>query len=122
MARYIDLDKLLKGLEDELKDKNPNDIAYLIFKLFIGRLNHEPTADVVPMSEVGELKAIIADHKASEERLEELYSNAKADVASEIFAEIEKHILENCCVTDDDVDGIWKHIAELKKKYVEGEG
>lgn len=55
MARYIDLDKLLKDLEDELKDKNPNDIAYLVFKLFIGRLNREPTADVVPKSEVAEI-------------------------------------------------------------------
>jgi uncharacterized protein YukE len=43
----------------------------------------KPTADVVPKSEVEELKAIIADHKANEERLEELYSNAKAEVEKE---------------------------------------
>ena len=43
----------------------------------------------------------------------------KQEIAREIFEEIERYILGNCCVTDDDVDMIWKHIAELKKKYTE---
>ena len=51
-------------------------------------LSKIPTADVVPKSEVEELKAIIADHKASEERWEELYSNTKAEVAREISRDI----------------------------------
>ena len=47
MARYINLDNLIKGLNDTLKDKDQKDFAYKIFKVFIGRLDKEPTADVV---------------------------------------------------------------------------
>ena len=71
-------------------------------------VENAPEADVVPKSEVAELKAIIADHKANEERWQELYAdtvdkwekayeeleikleNARAEVAREIFEEIEK--------------------------------
>lgn len=80
MARYIDLDKLLEGLEDELKDKNPNDIAYLIFKLFIDRLNHEPTADVVPKSEVDDWIITAKENLIRIEELEAELSKANADV------------------------------------------
>ena len=59
-------------------------------------IDRQTTTDVVPREEVERIKR-------------------------EIFEEIEKHILENCCLTEDDVDGIWKHIAELKKKYMEEE-
>ncbi len=93
------------------------------------------TADVVPKSEVerwyheyhvvkDELKQERMEYRATEKLADKYFlelQTAKVEVAREIFEEIEKHILENCCVTDDDVDGIWKHIAELKKKYTEGE-
>lgn len=63
--------------------------------------------DFVPKSEVLEMRKYYKMHS-------EILARA-------IFAEIERHIIENCCVTDDDVDGIWKHIAELKKKYTNGD-
>ena len=121
MARHIDLDRLLKGLEYELKDKNPNDIAYLVFKLFIGRLNQEPTADVVPKSEVDKWKEINEQlHKEMSERMLEEVKVAKKYLAREIFEEID-------VLVDD-----YKHsyiqsiqfiaeLAELKKKYTEEE-
>ena len=67
---------------------------------------------------VEELKAIIADHVACEERLEELYSNAKADVAREIFEEIEYLIWQN---DTHPASELREGIAKLKKKYTEGE-
>lgn len=63
---------------------------------------------------VEELKAIIADHKASEERWEELYSNTKTEVAREIFEEIER-IFDGKKY----VPYPLYEIAELKKKYAE---
>lgn len=70
MARYIDADKA----KELWSGDHPTQIA--MRRIF----DDLSTADVVPKSEVEELKAIIADHKASEERLEELYSNTKAEV------------------------------------------
>lgn len=110
MTRYIDLDKLLKGLEDELKDKNPNDIAYLVFKLFIGRLNYEPTADVVPMSEVAR----------------EIFGEIYKSVASKIPMEIRPIFKDDRDFDVGFINGrrdalldVLVLIAELKKKYTE---
>ena len=78
--------------------------------------------DVVPNSEVEELKAIIADHKASEERWEELYNNAKVEVAREIFEEIESKLILNKaihCGQKFYYTRIADDISELKKKYTE---
>ena len=115
MARDIDLDKLLKGLEDELKDKNPNDIAYLVFKIFICRLSQEPSADVVPKSEVERLKdkyEIIYQPKGMIE------ANAKSEVARKIFEEIENFI-PRFKVGYFSYMSLTEGITELKKKYLE---
>lgn len=107
-------------------------------------LKAELTPLYVPKSEVAELKAIIADHKANEERWQELYAdtvdkwekayeeleikleNEKAEVAREIFEEIERLISNECLVFKDEngirgyVDAsVHYAIAELKKKYTE---
>lgn len=96
-------------------------------------------ADVVPKSEVAELKAIIADHKANEERWQELYAdtvskwekayeeleikldNAKTDVAREIFEDI-KTCMKN--FEDDDDSYLLKKcefefLCENSKRYTE---
>ena len=90
------------------------------------------TADVVPKSEVEELKAIIVDHKANEERWQELYADTvdkwekayeeleikletiKTEVAREIFEEIER-IFDGKKY----VPYPLYEITELKKKYAE---
>lgn len=61
-------------------------------------------ADVVPKSEVEELKAIIVDHKANEERWQELYTEALWNRVNGII---------------DVLRGIDGFIAELKNKYTE---
>ena len=125
MAKYIEGKSLLNALKEERKKGN-----FVFTEKWIKEIIDDlPTVDVVPKSEVEELKAIIADHKASEERLEELYSNAKTEVAREIFEEIEKMLENQEVVTKNQREkelGDWifhnyipKKIAELKKKYTE---
>ncbi len=49
-------------------------------RIAINDVKRFTAADVAPKSEVDELRAVIADHKASEEQWEELYNNAKSEV------------------------------------------
>jgi hypothetical protein len=127
MARYIDADKVMEkishitvtvmgGRSDgkTIFVKALNSYREEVLK----RIEDAPTADVVPKSEVEELKAIIADHKASEERLEELYSNAKSEVAREIFEEIDRIIFGTIIPNDCAIISI-ANLAELKNKYTE---
>jgi transcription initiation factor IIE alpha subunit len=94
----------------------------------VGCGNFLDTADVVPKSEIEELKAIIADHKASEERWEELYSNTKTEVARKIIKDLVKFAddkerqmsFHGDSVWYIDADDVTDFIAELKKKYTEG--
>lgn len=93
-------------------------------------------ADVVPKSEVEELKTIIKDYQANEERWQELYfdtvnkwekayeeleiqlEKAKAEVAREIFEEIEHRAYGfGCCF----VEMTRTTFDEIKKKYTESE-
>jgi hypothetical protein len=113
MPRYIDADRLMTKIHELYVQ--PNIELWQVVKC----VGNSPTADVVPWSEVEKLKDEIDRLKYNLKAVIEEIPETKREVAREIFAEIEKHILENCCVTDDDVDGIWKHIAELNKKYTE---
>jgi hypothetical protein len=81
-------------------------------------VNKAPTADVVPKSEVEKLKAIIADHKASEERWEELFSNTKTEVAREFIDAVDSMLNLVCAMTGLELTYLGKY-AELKKKYTE---
>jgi hypothetical protein len=100
----------------------------------VGVLYHLPPADVVAKSEVDreikvwqELYADTVDkwEKAYEE-LEIKLENAKADVAREIFEEIEKALSDNfhadCqmgdCIEDYYDCDLADDIAELKKKHI----
>ena len=128
MARYIDADKLKERLlvisvvSDDLYGMGINrglDRAETAIDMM-------PTADVVPKSEVEEMMIGKANSLCAKFLIDEQEGRGKAlmaehdrELARGIFEEIEKYILENCCVVDDDVDIIWKHITELKKKYTE---
>ena len=103
MAQYFDADELLNRMPDDLP-----------YKASVKRvLMQAPEADVVPKSEVERvyynLQAVL------EERAE-----TKQEIAREIFEEIESVIMrffrETCY--DYSLDNA---IAELKKKYTEGE-
>jgi hypothetical protein len=106
MARYIDADALLENLKKQYGEElgwqatvNMSDVGMMI--------EDAPTADVVPKSEV---------HESVEKLMsatDKVICEAKREVASEIFAEIEREIKNHgICYAQ-------RKIAELKKKYTE---
>ena len=86
-----------------------NDNADKMCKLF------KPTADVVPKSEVEWLEEMVVD------KCNRCLKRWSEVVAKEIFEEIEKTFIDSAALPDCarfvDID----KIAELKKKYTEGE-
>ena len=97
------------------------------------------TADVVPKSEVEEAEAEIERLKhildcyalqyGTVKEQQDVIDKANQEVAREIFEEIEKALSENfhadCqmgdCIEDYYDNNLQDNIAELKKKYTEGE-
>lgn len=47
--------------------------------------------------------------------------NARAEIATEYADKLQRYILDNCCITSDDVDGIWKQINEIVKGHTENQ-
>ena len=152
MARYIDADDIIKAIKNRFKvyheipcsqdDRRVQEIVGLVIRT----IDEQPTADVVPKSEVERLEeelddftvASLAECKACGEKtrkviegLQKRLANAKAEVAREIFEEIEKETArvyndfmyhqENAPMIAPYViafsDKIDIDIAELKKKY-----
>ena len=136
MARYIDADKLIAHLKDEIKGCEPpfgsrangKSIAYgtkLGLKSAISFAETLSTADVIS-------KEFLT--RKEDEAYERGYAEAKADVAREIFEEIEKVIGEKYnryvfgnneldSIEQDAIinfsDSLSDCFAELKKKYTE---
>ena len=124
MARYIDADKLIAHLKNEIKGceipfgsrANGKGIAYgttLGLKSAISFAETLSTADVAPKSEVEKLEVYIDDLNDSKEHLCVMLEEAKADVAREIFEEI----YEDCFDQFGYIN--YEALAELKKKYTE---
>jgi len=132
MARYIDADELKKQVDlvqvlmmgGRCQSKTLlNETMEIYKKGIFKKIDEQPTADVVPKSEVKWLESevdrllLLVDYNHSV--LEQEVQDAKAEIAREIFAEIEKHKTipfgAKCEVIPFYV------IAELKKKYTEGE-
>lgn len=124
MARYIDADRFKRNLENAMKKMHViNGVHAVGLEEVIESLNRQPTADVVPKSEFEQLKEYIDDLNDSKEHLCAMLEEARADVAREIFEEIEKHAM----VGQTPFGLILYQIgvgtlAELKKKYAEGKG
>ena len=130
MARYIDADKLIAHLKDEIKACEPKfygrvngkSVAYgteLGLKSAISFAETLSTEDVVPKSEVEKLKADVEVWKQNRFNIYqklECYKMTRAKVAREIFEEIEKHLIFNAYGIATISD---KTFAELKKKYTE---
>ena len=74
-----------------------------------------PTADVVPKSEVERLEKDNEDLRNVLTNTINKYRNCEAEVAKEIFEEIEREIKNH------GIAYAQRKIAELKKKYTEGE-
>ena len=133
MARYIDADKLIAHLKDEIKACEPKfygrvngkSVAYgteLGLKSAISFAETLSTEDVVPKSEVEKLKADVEVWKQNRFNIYqklECYKMTRAKVAREIFEEIEKHLIFNAYGIATISD---KTFAELKKKYTEDKG
>ncbi len=115
MARYIDADKMMDGYCTTF----PYNLEYCDEGDLIEWLNAQPTADVAPRAELDrvarELERVEALYFAKDTQLE----NAKAEVAREIFEEIEFDIHQLMFDREETraiaIEGI---IANLKKKYV----
>ena len=120
MARYIDADAAIRLIEMD---------ALLQFgytkRDAIDCIKATPTADVVPKSEVDEMKIILATYALRDririfEEIEEIFNKRVAfytDMAKQSKF-TEKHyaetMIKNCEI-------YLQEIAELKKKYTEGE-
>ena len=136
MARYIDADDIIKAIKNRFKvyheipcsqdDRRVQEIVGLVIRM----IDEQPTADVVPKSEVEELNRECESlgktvNEASEliRKLKGKVEQAKQEVAREIFAEIEEAHDE--CIWVDITTRIgylqqtkFDHkLAELKEKY-----
>ncbi len=126
MPRYIDADALLKGLELSIKswsgDCNSNAPTMVrAYQDVVYRVKKAPTADVAPRAEVERLTVELQAMRGAANSYKMHYENAKAEVAREIFEEIDKYAK---VVTKIAQDGkvVWESPiswAEIKKKYTE---
>lgn len=146
MARYIDADKLMAHLQDEIEGcrkpfccrANVKNVAYgtmLGLKSAISFVETLSTADVVPKSE-SEFDSIPVE--AAQALKEKAVEKAKAEVAREIFEELYKSVaskipMEIRPIFKEDMDfdvgfingkrdallDVLVLLAELKKKYTE---
>jgi hypothetical protein len=153
MARYIDaveLQRRICGAKCGCEHEECGCEGDCVFEHFIF---HSPTADVVPRAEVEKLHEVIFKkedlmQKIAEERnkyadelevVKDTNEHLKAEVAREIFEEIESFIKERYnavdelyCESDEDItdafygakietyNQVGGFIDELKKKYAEG--
>jgi hypothetical protein len=135
MPRYIDADELYKKLYPlDLADKSKYTINA---KAVADAITNIPTADVVPKSEVARLEQ---ENETIKDNLDVMLEEAKAEVAREIFEEIENAIDLKFLIIKKMLDskggrangktilvaecGVLtatkRLLAELKKKYTEG--
>ena len=115
MARYGDLDALLENLKKQYGEElgwqgtvNMSDVGMMI--------EDAPTADVVPKSEVERLRDINSLLTEAGQEWQKRYENLAREIFEEIDTMIFGAIIPNDCV----IISIAK-LAELKKKYTEGE-
>ena len=132
MARYIDADALIENVKRVYCTdcNNYNEVRCRACGTddALDMIEDAPTADVVPKSEVEKLQEAYNDRLAKDIQTNaEFVKHAKAEVAREIFEEIDS-LLKIFCdeplySSDDlvcDIADLVYDIAELKKKYTEG--
>ena len=135
MARYIDADKLVDRLKVSPIFQDFNTDGYFIRDMVIDLVGCQPTADVVPKTEVEELsnryEDLMLKHIDLAKDHDELIAwgghikskdkaRIRAEIAREIFEEIEKIAMHGvtsfglCLMSMGEAA-----FAELKKKYTE---
>ena len=142
MARYIDADKLsiyFNALAEHAEMEGLQNMAH-VHRRCLQIIEEEPTADVVPKSEVDLYRKQVDELEDELASTYDKFENAKAEVAREIFEEIFEEIYRSVAskipmklqlIFKDDrdfdagvVDGkrdafieVLMLLAELKKKY-----
>lgn len=116
MAEYIEREALIAEIQKNINTYwNEGSGGYYIAE---DALNYSvktaPTADVVPKSEVERLQEEIETLKDNNEHLAVLLTEAKQEVAKEIFEEIESIFIDGCDYYHTMEIGDY---AKLKKKY-----
>jgi hypothetical protein len=117
MARYTDIDNLIKIIQDQIIDTNPNDLGYKVLTQFIAALNHAPIADVAARAEVANKICC----EIEEEIVAALQSNYRAKqerVEKQLPDDFVSYMCEGKIAA---LRGIYDFIDELKKKYTEGQ-
>jgi hypothetical protein len=90
--------------------------------IFLSTVEEAPTADVAPKSEVAPKRDRYYIEEGKPPVLIETSDNRRSKIAREIFEEIEENIFENLNRNyADRYFNLIVKIAELKKKYTEGE-
>ena len=124
MARYIDADELYKATQKRIAEANEARMA-VVDDEFLDLINDAFTEDVAPRAEFEALKDEADRYKRYYFRhdYDEMIAEAKAEVAREIFEEIEKHLFVIAPI--EEFDG-WARIQladimRLKKKYTQSE-
>ena len=122
MARYIDLDEAIKHLRGACIEKYPLSYSNGI-SAAVNEISKMPAAEVVPKSEVemlqGALKAEERHNELTMEMAQKALKNAKAEVAREIFAEIESMLIRYTFDDDYISLGIIDEFSDFKNKYTE---
>ena len=127
MARYIDLEELERRIKKYVKPEIPEEKAFVeYYKDECIRQGYAmPVADVVPKSEVERLQNILDSYALQYGTVMDKHiviERARAEVAREIFEEIEKICTDFPLYGNSDTLILSEHdFAELKKKYTEGE-
>ena len=139
MARYIDADELYKAAQKRIAEANEARMA-VVDDEFLDLINDAFTEDVAPRAEFEALKDEADRYKRYYFRhdYDEMIAEAKAEVAREIFEEIEEYAelqIESLNIAEKvDLSGaaffgggkqafvlLLDRLAELKKKYTEAE-
>ncbi len=140
MARYIDANAFQEKLAEVAREpdyRHEGEDWSCGVCLAGTHLDGFPTADVVPRSEVEKLESVIDALKDSNEHLAVFLEEKKADVAREIFEEVNsifQNQFEKCSKESElkllepfrqcerfAINELWSEVAKLKKKYTEGE-
>ena len=133
MARYIDADKMVS--KDNSYTTFPHDLAGCDDNDLVRWINEQPSADVVPKSEVERLQgeaenlrnanadlalALLYECEPTKEHLSELEKAVRDKVAREIFEEFDKAI-DGCETLEYIPTVVLTLLVKLKKKYIGGE-
>ena len=121
MARYIDADALMEKIRRCEFDITGRGIVYDAGEVQ-SIINFMPATDVAPKSDVERLESICHSYALQYGTVtdqQKVIDKAKAEVAREIFEELDEFIVTRVCYVYGQAYDISDKYVELKKKYTE---